>query len=62
MIKVYQNNIEPKIGDKVKNSDGDTIWIVETVGGGRLGNKVGARSNSSGQFRELYYYCWSKVN
>ena len=61
MNKKYQSNTEPKIGDKVSASDGE-ISIVETVGLGRVGNKVGARSTSTGNYRELYYYCWNKVD
>lgn len=63
----YKNNQEPKVGDKVRSGrdmeDGvDELFIVETVGLGRLGNKVFIRpSNASNKGfvhgQELYYYC-----
>ena len=62
--KEYQNNQEPKVGDRVRTSrdidEGiDEVFTVEQVGGGRMGNKVlicpvgGEWSDAY----ELYYYC-----
>ena len=61
MNNAYKSNTEPEIGDKVTDSDGN-LHIVETVSIGRVGNIVGARNISTRKYRELYYYCWQKVN
>lgn len=61
--KVYSNNQEPKVGDKVRLhgdvQDGvDALYEVIGVGGGRLGNKVTVRQIGLKDFcREYYYYC-----
>jgi len=53
----YISNTDPKIDDKVKLSRDETgeIWTVNSVMGGRLGNKVGITNGK--ESREYYYYC-----
>ena len=67
----YQSNTEPKVGDKVMTArdiqeSNEYLYVVTSVGGGRLANKVGIRlTHISGMavfddmadHRELYYYC-----
>lgn len=62
----YTNNEEPKIGDRVKfESDSDgTVFIVKSVYGGRVGNKIGIvpAENQSTFVREYYYHCFVKID
>lgn len=57
----YANNTQPKVGDVVCFESDDTgeLFVVQTVQGGRLGNKVGivSKSNPKTFSREYYYYC-----
>lgn len=55
-MEAYKTNTQPKVGDKCVVSERTTKCTVETVGGGRLGNKVGVKF-ANGQSREYYYYC-----
>lgn len=64
----YQNNTEPAIGDRVKFKSDLTgpVYIVTSVNGGRLGNKIGVslERNQSAKTtftREYYYYCFVKA-
>ena len=61
----YEDNTQPKIGDTVCFASDDTneYFIVASVGGGRLGNKVGIkpRDNQDTFYREYYYYCLCPV-
>lgn len=56
-IREYISNTDPKIGDKVKLSrdENGEVWTVDSVMGGRLGNKVGITNGQ--ESREYYYYC-----
>lgn len=68
MIKAYQSNTEPRVGDTVKfSSDPEgPSFIIIAVGGGRLGNKVCVRPADEPQTpvnsREYYYSCFSRVS
>lgn len=68
----YKSNTEPKVGDKVRTGrdireNGDYLYEVTSVLGGRVGNKVGIRLVEHPTGRpigpreesslELYYYC-----
>ena len=68
--ETYKSNTDPKIGDVIRFSrdikeNKDELFRVETVGGGRLGNKVGVLlTHVNGEIfkgsqhcREYYYYC-----
>jgi hypothetical protein len=61
----YKNNLEPKVGDRVKfKSDPDgAVYVVTSVYGGRMGNKVGVvpENNQKTFCREYYYYCFVKA-
>ena len=66
----YNNNMEPKIGDKVRfRSEGQNgdVYMVTSVRGGRIGNKVGVvpmnhRDVPMSTFsREYYYYCFERA-
>lgn len=60
----YKSNEEPKIGDRVRLQNTPELgeWIVETVLGGRLGNKLGVRNvDQPGWVREYYYNCFVKI-
>ena len=65
MDTIYKSNIEPQVGDKVKfTSDAGTVATheVTSVGGGRLGNKVGVKPIGQDTFaREYYYHCLTPV-
>lgn len=56
-MREYISNTDPKIGDKVRLSrdENGEIWTVDSVLGGRLGNKVGITNGK--ESREYYYYC-----
>jgi hypothetical protein len=61
----YKNNAEPKIGDRVKFKSDSTkgVYIVKSVYGGRMGNKISVvPENDQDQWdREYYYYCFVKA-
>lgn len=60
-MKEYSSNTEPKVGDTVVLSPGDPnseVFLVTSVLGGRLGNKVTIRPvDKDTGHREYYYYC-----
>ncbi len=65
----YSNNTEPKVGDVVcfASDDDGKKYVVQSVGGGRLGNKVSVvPQNEPNTFaREYYFNCFcpqEKVN
>ena len=63
MSNEYKDNTEPKVGDLVRLKSKDTVYRVESVQGGRCGNKVGVRplNDPTGYCREYYYHCFIKV-
>lgn len=58
----YQDNEQPKLGDLVRTNrdmeEGvDRLYVVTSVLGGRMGNKVGLQLVNGQESNELYYYC-----
>lgn len=64
----YKTNSEPKVGDKVRIASDikggvNCVYEVISVGGGRIGNKVGVqlvdpKPGSPNCSREYYFQCF----
>ena len=64
--QAYKSNTEPQVGDTVAflASPDEGKFTVQSVGGGRLGNKVSIvpKDNPKTFAREYYFYCLGKVS